>query len=84
MGMGGAIKLKKVIANTRNVLAIEATAAAQALDLRAPLKTGKRGQKAHAAIRSVTAAVTQDRVLSGDFAKVAELIESGKIAEVLR
>jgi histidine ammonia-lyase len=84
MGMGGAIKLKKVIANTRNVLAIEATAAAQALDFRAPLKTGKRGQKAHAAIRSVTAAVAQDRVLSGDFAKVAELIESGKIAEVIR
>src|SRR6267378_4126596 len=73
MGMGGAIKLKKVIANTRNVLAIEATAAAQALDFRAPLKTGKRGQQAHAAIRSVTAPVTNDRVLSGDFAKVAEL-----------
>src|SRR5207248_9179587 len=52
MGMGGAIKLKKVIANTRSVLAIEAIAAAQALDFRAPLKTGPRGQKAHAAIRS--------------------------------
>ncbi|MCU1310377.1 MAG: histidine ammonia-lyase [Candidatus Angelobacter sp.] len=84
MGMGGAIKLKKVIANTRNVLAIEAIAAAQALDFRAPLKTGKRGQQAYVAIRSVTAPVTHDRVLSGDFAKVAELIESGKIAEVLK
>jgi histidine ammonia-lyase len=84
MGMGGAIKLKKIIANTRNVLAIEAIAAAQALDFRAPLKTGKLGQQAHAAIRSVSATVTQDRVLSGDFAKVAELIESGRIADVLK
>src|SRR4029077_8157265 len=54
MGMAGAIKLKKVIANTRLVLAIEAMAAAQALDLLAPLKTSKRGQQAHAAIRAVS------------------------------
>ncbi|HUR37075.1 MAG TPA: histidine ammonia-lyase [Terriglobales bacterium] len=84
MGMGGAIKLKRVVVNTRNVLAIEATAAAQALDLRAPLTTSKRGQSAHAAIRSVTARVVADRVLAGDFVKVADLIESGKVAEALR
>src|SRR4051812_5162437 len=83
MGMGGAIKLKRVVANTRMVLAIEATAVAQALDFLAPLKTSKLGQQAHAAIRSVTDTVTQDRVLAGDFAKVAELIESGKLASTL-
>jgi len=83
MGMGGAIKLKRVVANTRMVLAIEATAVAQALDFLAPLKTSKLGQQAHAAIRSVTETVSQDRVLAGDFAKVAELIESGKISQVL-
>jgi len=84
MGMTGAIKLKRVVANTRNVLAIEATAAAQALDLLVPLVTSKRGQAAHAAIRTATAKVEQDRVLAGDFAKVAELIESGKVAQALR
>ena len=83
MGMGGAIKLKKVIANARMVLAIEATAVAQALDFIAPLKTSKLGQQAHAVIRSVTDTVSHDRVLAGDFAKVAELIESGKIASTL-
>ncbi len=83
MGMGGAIKLKRVIANSRMVLAIEATAVGQALDFLAPLKTSKRGQQAHAAIRSVTDTVSHDRVLAGDFAKVAELIESGKIASAL-
>src|SRR5438105_2534105 len=83
MGMGGAIKLKKVVANTRMVLAIEAIAVAQALDFLAPLKTSKLGQQAHAAIRSVTDTVSHDRVLAGDFAKVAELIESGKLAGVM-
>ena len=48
MGMTAAIKLKRVVENTRNVLAIEAMAAAQALDFVAPLKTGKRGLKAYA------------------------------------
>ena len=84
MGMTAAIKLKKIVANTRFVLAIEACAAAQALDFLAPLKTGKRGQAAYAAIRKVSARVEEDRVLAGDFAKVADVIESGAIAECLR
>jgi histidine ammonia-lyase len=51
MGMTAAIKLKKIIENTRNAISIEAMAAAQALDLLAPLKTSKRLQQAHATIR---------------------------------
>ena len=43
MGMIAANKLLRVVTNTRNVLAIEALAVAQALDFRAPLQTGKRG-----------------------------------------
>jgi histidine ammonia-lyase len=58
-------------------------AAAQALDFVTPLKTGKRGQKAHAAIRSVCAAMDKDRVMYNDFAKVAQLIASRSVAEVL-
>jgi len=53
MGMTAANKLKRIVENTRNVLAIEAMAVAQAIDFLAPLKTSKRGQAAHAAIRSV-------------------------------
>ena len=41
MGMTAANKLLRVIDNTRNVLAIEALAVAQALDFRAPMKTGQ-------------------------------------------
>ena len=83
MGMTAAIKLKRIVDNTRNVLAIEAIAAAQALDFVAPLKTGKRGQKAHQAIRTVCAAMDKDRVMYRDFANVAELIASRRVAEVL-
>jgi histidine ammonia-lyase len=83
MGMTAANKLQRVIDNTRNVLALEALAVAQALDFRAPLKTSKRGQAAHAAIRAVSPAINEDRILTEDFHRVAELITSGKLAEVL-
>jgi histidine ammonia-lyase len=84
MGMTAALKLKRIAENTRNVLAIEAMAAAQALDFMAPLKTGKRGQAAYAAIRSVSPSMEKDRVMYKDFAKIGELITNGKIAESLR
>jgi histidine ammonia-lyase len=84
MGMTAAIKLKRIVDNTRNVLAIEAMAVAQAIDFLAPMKTSKRGQAAHAAIRSVCPTVDKDRVMYKDFARLAELIASGKVAETLR
>ncbi len=83
MGMTAALKLRRVVENARNVLAIEAMAVAQALDFLAPLKTSKRGQAAHAAIRSVCPSVEKDRVMYKDLARTAELIASGKVAGVL-
>ena len=79
MGMAGAIKLKKVVANTANVLAIEACAAAQAIDFLSPLKTSPALQKAHAAIRKVSPRVDHDRVLARDFAELARLVLSGTL-----
>jgi histidine ammonia-lyase len=84
MGMTAAIKLKRIVDNTRNVLAIEAMAVAQALDFLAPLKTSKRGQAAQAAIRSVCPSMEKDRVMYPEFARLAALIASGKVAEALR
>jgi histidine ammonia-lyase len=84
MGMTAATKLKRVVENTRNVLAIEAMAVAQAIDFLAPLKTSERGQAAHAAIRSVCPTMEKDRVMYADFARIAALIASGKVAEALR
>ncbi len=84
MGMTAANKLKRVVENTRNTLAIEAMAAAQAIDFLAPLKTSKPLQQAHAAIRSVCRTMEKDRVMYQDFARIAELIASGRVAAVLR
>jgi len=80
MGMAAALKLERVVTNTTHVLAIEAAAAAQAIDFLAPLKTSPRLQKVHAEIRAVSPAVHQDRVLAGDFAKLAKIIADGRLA----
>ncbi len=79
MGMAAAIKLKKVVANTTHVLAIEACAAAQAIDFLAPLKTSPLLQRAHAAIRKVSPKIEQDRIFASDFARIAEVIRSGAL-----
>ncbi|MGI9103364.1 MAG: histidine ammonia-lyase [Terriglobales bacterium] len=84
MGMTAANKLKKVAANAQSVLAIEAMAAAQAIDFLAPLKPSKRAQQAIAAIRAVCPPMEQDRVLSHDFARAAAVIARGELAAVLR
>jgi histidine ammonia-lyase len=83
MGMTAAIKLKRIVENTRNVLAIEAMAAAQALDFLAPLKTSPRLLSAHKAIRSVSPTMDKDRVMYPDFARIAEAIRSGKLSAAL-
>jgi histidine ammonia-lyase len=83
MGMAAAIKLNKVLKNTRYVLAIEACAAAQAIDFLAPVKPGPRGQLAYKTIRNVTARVEQDRILAPDFEAVSQLIASGTLTAAL-
>jgi len=84
MGMTAALKLRRIVENTRNVLAIEAMAVAQALDFLAPLKSSKRGEAAHAFIRAVCPTMQHDRVMYPDLARISDLIRSGKIAGVLR
>jgi len=83
MGMTAAIKLKRVIANSTNVLAIEAIAAAQALDFLAPLKSSSRIEKAKAAVRKVCPPVDKDRALSGDFENVAQAIRKHALSLAL-
>lgn len=84
MGMTAALKLRRIVENTRNVLAIEAMAVAQALDFLAPLKSSKRGEQAHALIRAVCPTMQHDRIMYPDVARLSDLIANGKIAGVLR
>jgi histidine ammonia-lyase len=84
MGMAAANKLRRVVANTTNVLAIEACAAAQALDFLAPLKSSKPLEQAHAAVRRVSPAMDHDRVLAQDIAAISLLLESRTLADAAR
>ena len=83
MGMNAALKLERVVANTTHVLAIEAAAAAQAVEFLEPLKTSPRLQQAHAAIRAVSSKVDHDRVLADDLSNLAQLIRDGRLAAAL-
>jgi histidine ammonia-lyase len=83
MGMASALKLKKVVANATHVLAIEACAAAQALDLLAPLKTSAPLAQAHATIRKLSPKMDHDRVLAGEIAAIAAMIQEGALAKIV-
>ncbi len=82
MGMAAALKVRQVIENTRNVLAIEALCAAQALDL-TPYKTSPVGELARQIIRAVVPRLEADRVLSTDIARAARMLADGQLAGLL-
>jgi histidine ammonia-lyase len=83
MGMGASRRLKAMIENARNVLAIELLAACQGIDFLAPLRTGPKAEEAHAIVRSVSKSVEADRSLSSDIEVVARLIGEGAFQSVL-
>lgn len=76
MGATSARMTYDMVINTENVIAVEALAAAQGLELRdhAP---APGTAAALAAVRSVSPTLDEDRPLSGDIGAVAELISSG-------
>src|SRR5579864_3625556 len=84
MGMAAARRIQPMIANLRNVLAIELLAACQGLDLLAPLRTGPETQKAYELLRAVSKKVDADRSLSRDIETVAARIAAGDFSNLLR
>ena len=79
MGMTSALKFKRVVANTRAVLAIEALAAARALDLLRPLRSSAPIETARKLIRGVSTEWTGDRSLAPDIRTVENLIAAGSL-----
>ena len=63
MGANAAIKLRKVVANTERVLAIELFNAAQALDFRRPLVSSPELMKVHETYRKVVPFIDVDVVM---------------------
>jgi histidine ammonia-lyase len=80
MAMGAAWKLRRIIENVSNILAIELMCAAQAIDCRAPLAPGRGVATAHQRVRELIAPLEHDRVLSTDIALVAAAVRDGVFA----
>ena len=83
MGMGAARRIAPMLANLRNVLAIELLSAAQGIDLLAPLRTGPEAHKAYECVRAVSAMVEADRSLAPDIAKVEREIAHNAFGRLL-
>jgi histidine ammonia-lyase len=84
MGMGGARRLEPMLANLKNILAIELLAACQGIDLLSPLRTGPETRKAYDIVRSLSPAVDADRSLAPDIEAVAGAAANGSFAALLR
>src|SRR5206468_11391246 len=77
MGMTGARHAREIVSNAEMVLALEAIAAAQALDLRAPLEPGPATGAAVHAIRALVPSVEHDREFGPDIEAAVELVRGG-------
>ncbi|HEY7416524.1 MAG TPA: histidine ammonia-lyase, partial [Ktedonobacteraceae bacterium] len=82
MGATSAHKVRQILEQTRQIVAIELMCAAQMLDFRRPLLPGQGVQKAHARVRAYVPRLERDRVLAPDIAKLAEAVKQGDFADV--
>ncbi len=80
MGATSARKAAAILDNVENVLAIEALAAAQGLEHRAPLRPAPVTQRLLDAIRSVSPTLEEDRALSADIRRVRDLLRTGDLS----
>lgn len=81
MGTIGARKLRKVIANVSNVLAIEYLAACQAVDLQSADMLSPATLAAYQVLRAKVPMMTNDRILYTDINQAAELVRSGELLQ---
>jgi len=79
MGMAAALKARQVVENVRTCLAIELLVAAQAIELRRPLRPAARVAEAHRRIRQRVAPLDGDRELHKDVEAVCELVDAGAL-----
>lgn len=83
MGMAAARRIAPMLANLRNILAIELLAACQGIDLLAPLRTGVEARRAYDVVRSLSKTVEADRSLAADIAAVAQAVAAGNFSALL-
>jgi len=79
MGNAAGLKAWQVLANTERTVAIELLAAAQAVELLAPLAPGTGAEAARAFVRSLSPRLHDDRPLHDDIEAVATAIREGSL-----
>jgi histidine ammonia-lyase len=80
MGWGAALKLRSVLDNLANILAVELLASARALDFRAPLKPAPATAAVRELLRREVKGPGPDRVVAPELAAASSLIRSGAVA----
>jgi histidine ammonia-lyase len=83
LGATAALKARQLLENARRVLAIELICAAQALDLRRPLRTSAQLEKLYERVRRVSVIVDRDRSLSDDIERLADAIRDGAFTDLV-
>ncbi len=78
MGMTSAMKLQRVVRNTRRVLAIELLCAARALDCLKPLRSSPPLEAVRASLAAVCPAWKTDQPFYAAIEAAARWIEDGK------
>jgi histidine ammonia-lyase len=79
MGATAAMKTHTVLGNSEHVIAIEALAAAQGLDLRQPLRAAPGTNAAARLVRKHSPRLDEDRSLSPDIEAVAVAVRDGSL-----
>ena len=82
MGWHSALRAGKVADNVEAILALEALAAAQGIDLLAPLRPGPQTAKAHALIRARVPTLEDDRAFGPEIEAVRALVHEGELAGI--
>ena len=79
MGMTAALKLRQVVENLEQILAIELLCAAQGLEYRKPLRPGRQIERVLAEIREIVPALEADRPPAKDINHLVEAMREGRV-----
>lgn len=74
-------RLHEMLNNSAMILAIEMLAAAQGIEFHRPARSSNAIEAVVAQLRELSPALDEDRSLSADFARVADLIDRGRFCE---
>ena len=82
MACHGARRLGVMTDNLFNIIGIEALAAAQGIEFRAPLKTSPALEKVASALRANVASLQADRYMADDLGAAAATVADGSLIGV--